>query len=100
MLVFQVIGMFSNIVPRTYQIFEALFGVIKKFFWGPKSEGDRFAAAVWEVMRQDPHILARKYCDRWLVKVHQRGLNGRELLPHEIRQQILPFKMPSMGAVR
>ena len=40
---------------------------------------------------QDAHILARKYCDRWLLRVHGRGLNQRALHHRERGRQALPF---------
>lgn len=42
---------------------------------------------------QEPHILARKYADRWLLRVHGRGLNQRALHAHEKVQRLLPFNL-------
>ena len=58
------------------------------------SPADRFAAVVRQVMARDERILARKYCDRWLLRVHGRGLNQRLLQHHEKGQAVLPFPMP------
>lgn len=42
-------------------------------------------------MGRDPHILARKFADRWLLRVHGRGLNQRALHYHEKGRSALPF---------
>lgn len=57
-----------------------------------KPRGDvRFAKTVWQVMERDEHILARKYCDRWMSKTLKVGLFRRSLHRRELedaRQQL------------
>ncbi|PRW60718.1 hypothetical protein C2E21_0718 [Chlorella sorokiniana] len=89
MLVFQLVGMLCSMVPRVFEVLAA--GAIWLWRrWRP-SPADKFAAVVRAVMAQDRHILARKYCDRWLLRVHGRGLNQRALHYHEKGRLALPF---------
>ncbi|PRW60571.1 rhamnose-binding lectin-like [Chlorella sorokiniana] len=89
MLVFQLVGMLCSMVPRAFEVLAA--GAIWLWRrWRP-SPADKFAAVVRAVMAQDRHILARKYCDRWLLRVHGRGLNQRALHYHEKGRSALPF---------
>ena len=86
MLAFQLAGMVAGILPQLaialYQVFELasqlIFKLMKK-----KTPAEKFAEVVQAVMWQDPGILAMKFGDRWLVKTHRRGLQGRRVLHHE-----------------
>jgi hypothetical protein len=92
MLAFQVAGFICNMLPTSLD----MLGRASHWAWrrlrGP-TPADKFAAAVYASMAQDQHIAARKFADRWLVKVHRRGLNSRPLHHHEKEPQLLPFKL-------
>lgn len=96
MLVFQVFGLFSTILPRLIKICGTLFKLVVRLIKG-KTPADKFADVVMKAMKTHPPILERKYADRWMVRVLQKGLNGRELMPYEVKQTVLPFKMPTLG---
>ena len=80
MLVFQTTSLLASLLPKVGELL--VLGVSwawRKLFPGP---ADRFAAVVRQVMARDPHILARKYCDRWLLKCalgpgRARGVAGQ-----------------------
>ena len=44
--------------------------------------------------------MARKYADRWLLRVHRRGLGQRELQAHERPQTVLPFPVRRLLSVQ
>lgn len=59
----------SPSLPQVPKVCELLFmGVTWVWRKLVPSPADKFAAVVREAMAKDPHILARKYCDRWLLK--------------------------------
>ncbi|PRW58310.1 hypothetical protein C2E21_3288 [Chlorella sorokiniana] len=97
MLAFQVAGFICNMLPTSLD----MLGRASHWAWrrlrGP-TPADKFAAAVYASMAQDQHIAARKFADRWLVKVHRRGLNSRPLHHHEKEPQLLPFKLSRFGS--
>ena len=82
MLAFQLAGLLASILPQFCEALvlatQLLLPLIRK-----KTPADRFAEVAQGVMRQDPGILAMKFGDRWLVKTHRRGLQGRPVLRHE-----------------
>lgn len=47
------------------------------------SPADRFAEVARDVMARDPHILARKYADRWMVRALGVGLYDRPVWRRE-----------------
>lgn len=87
MLAFQVGGMAANIIPPLTDILVLLgeFLTLALASNTPKPE-DRFAQVVFDVMARDHGILARKFADRWLVKVHGRGLGERQLTPADLEK--------------
>jgi hypothetical protein len=44
-------------------------------------------------MGHDPDILARRFADRWLARVHGRGLGGRAVPPAGRGRGVLPFNL-------
>lgn len=71
MLCFQTLALLFTLVPKTLEICAMcarwLWGRLRRCIWGP-TPGDKFAAVVLQVMASDQRILARKFCDRWLLK--------------------------------
>ncbi|PSC71772.1 T9SS C-terminal target domain-containing [Micractinium conductrix] len=92
MLAFQLTGMACTLLPGCVPSIVRLVRWITSKFHGPLPE-DQLADAVWAVMEKDPHILSRKFADRWLLKVHGRGLNQRALHINEQKQTLLPFEV-------
>ncbi|KAL4433769.1 hypothetical protein ABPG75_000210 [Micractinium tetrahymenae] len=95
MLVFQVVGMLCHCLRYCLQQAVEKAGRLWRR-WRP-GPAERFATAVHEVMARDEHILARKFADRWLLKVHGRGLNQRSLHAHERKRKVLPFALGSLS---
>lgn len=99
MLVFQVVGMIANIAPPVLTLL-ILSGRFIASLFRKQQPADRFADAVWEVMARDPSIMARRYADRWLYRVHGRGLGGRTPQYRTNQAQtVLPFSFKRMGSV-
>jgi hypothetical protein len=94
MLVFQTVNMVATIMPGvvTFSVLGCQW--VWRRFHPPADE--KFAAVVRAVMSREPTILARKYADRWLLRVHGRGLNERALCHHEKAQQLLPFDLRAL----
>jgi hypothetical protein len=66
MLAFQLVNMLVTLAPGVVKfIVLACTWAWRKYSPRPS---DKFAAIVFEVMRKDPHIQARKFADRWLLK--------------------------------
>jgi hypothetical protein len=66
MLSFQTVALLVTLFPPVVEIGSmAVIWAWRKLFPSP---ADKFAAVVFEVMRKDPHIQARKFADRWLLK--------------------------------
>lgn len=66
MLVMQVTSLMLTILPRIGDlVWKGAVWAWRRVRPGP---AEKFAAVVQQVMSADPHILARKYCDRWLLK--------------------------------
>jgi pyruvate/2-oxoglutarate dehydrogenase complex dihydrolipoamide acyltransferase (E2) component len=94
MLVFQTASLLLNFCPPVIELLAMAWRwAWHKFFPAP---ADRFAAVVRAVMSQNQSILGRKYADRWLLRVHGRGLNERALCHHEKAQQLLPFDLRAL----
>jgi hypothetical protein len=94
MLVFQTANVLVTMAPGVIKFLGMAWRwAWRKFFPDP---ADRFAAVVRAVMSQNESILARKYADRWLLRVHGRGLNERALCHHEKAQQLLPFDLRAL----
>lgn len=81
MLVFQLVGLATNVVGPLLMLVREVEGTIVL----RRRSGSRFAAVVSAAMERSPQIASRKYADRWLVKVLGRGLGRRAPLPHERR---------------
>jgi hypothetical protein len=90
MLSFQLASFLLNALPPVVWLIEGFYKVMMKLIRGPTA-ADRFADVVKAAMKQDPNILARKYADKWMVKVLGRGLLRRQLMHFEKPTQALPF---------
>ena len=97
MLIFQVVGLMIELVPPVVMLLWKMIVLAFKLVFKRQTPKERFAEAVWLVMAQDPDILARKFADRWMIKVLGRGLDNRELLPHEIGIEVLPRFVTNLG---
>lgn len=75
MLVFQVVGMLCHCLRYCLQQAVEKAGRLWRR-WRP-GPAERFAAVVHEVMARDPHILARKFADRWLLRWGGEGVQGK-----------------------
>lgn len=97
MLVFQVVGLTTNImmpaIKMTLFVWEVAMSILKK-----DTQSCRFREVVHEVILDNPTILVKRYADRWLVKVHRRGLKGRKLSHFERSASVLPFHLSKIAS--
>lgn len=92
LLVFQLVGMMVNIMVPVFKMMHYLLNSIFALLKNKKKV--KFVAVVREAICNSPDILAPKYADKWLVKVHKRGLHGRKLAPSERNDaSVLPFTL-------
>ncbi|KAK9809018.1 hypothetical protein WJX72_007977 [[Myrmecia] bisecta] len=78
MLVAQAIAFLAYLLHILRLVWENVSGnVIPNLKFLPRSPAAKFAAVVRQVMQKDEHILARKYSDRWMIKVLKIGLFKR-----------------------
>lgn len=96
-LFFQTVVLLAEIVYRSKDTCMTVFWAIKRRIDAKngsqqhsKTAEDTMADAAFNVMMHDPYILARKFCDRWLVRTLKRGLHRRRLFVHELGYNLLP----------
>ena len=91
MLVFQLVGLLANVLVPVLKTTAFVLEVGVSLLLKRNSPSSRFSQVVRKAMKTNPDILLRKYADRWLVKVHGRGLNDRMLAHFERSASVLPF---------
>ena len=93
MLGCQMAGMVASLVPHGIEVIAELAHLARQLARRRKPPARQLADAVWAAMGRDPDILARRFADRWLARVHGRGLGGR-VVPRAGRGRgELPFNL-------
>lgn len=67
MLSFQTVAILCTMLPNSAAFIASWCHALRRRLKGP-APADRFAAVVYAAMQRNPHILARKFADRWLLK--------------------------------
>ena len=99
MLACQLGALLVTVVPRGVEFAREVISEVLAWRRERRGAARRLADAVRSAMAREPSIMERRYADRWLMRVHGRGLGGRAPVHGELGHTVLPFTvLPSQLA--